>query len=121
MIYFQIHFSIIRHVLYILKIYFQVVGIDFALNHLIKLKYFVTANSAQATVTFASFYYEFNFKNQSFISQTLNYYFHINKTLLKYRVIYRSVDKLKLNYPTYYKGKRNKFLIDRMEISWAFT
>ena len=34
----------------------------------------------------------------------------------KYRVIHRSVDKLKLNYPTYYKGKRNKFLIDRMEI-----
>ena len=33
-----------------------------------------------------------------------------------YRVIHRSVDKLKLNYPTYYKGKRNKFLIDRMEI-----
>ena len=35
---------------------------------------------------------------------------------LTYRVIHRSVDKLKLNYPTYYKGKRNKFLIDRMEI-----
>ena len=35
---------------------------------------------------------------------------------LLYRVIHRSVDKLKLNYPTYYKGKRNKFLMDRMEI-----
>ena len=33
-----------------------------------------------------------------------------------YRVIHRNVDKLKLNYPTYYKDKRNKFLIDRMEI-----
>ena len=37
-------------------------------------------------------------------------------SLYIYRVIHRSVDKLKLNYPTYYKGKRNKFLIDRMEI-----
>ena len=50
MIYFQIHFSIIIHALYILKIYCQVVGIDFALNHLIKLKYFVTADSAQANI-----------------------------------------------------------------------
>ena len=50
MIYFQIHFSIIIHALYILKIYCQVVGIDFALNHLIKLKYFVTADSAQAII-----------------------------------------------------------------------
>ena len=74
----------IIHALYILKIYFQVVRIDFALNHLIKLKYFVTADSAQA-ITFAGLYYEFNFKNQSFVSQThINYYFHINKTLLKY-------------------------------------
>ena len=39
-----------------------------------------------------------------------------NKKLMYYRVIHRSFDKLKLNYPTYYKGKRNKFLIDRMEI-----
>ena len=30
--------------------YFQVVRIDFALNHLIKLKYFVTADSAQANI-----------------------------------------------------------------------
>ena len=40
----------IINALYILKIYFQVVGIDFALNHLMKLKYFVTADSAQANV-----------------------------------------------------------------------
>ena len=40
----------IIHALYILKIYFQVVGVEFALNHLIKLKYFVTANSAQANI-----------------------------------------------------------------------
>ena len=38
----------IIHALHILKIYCQVVGIDFALNHSIKLKYFVTADSAQA-------------------------------------------------------------------------
>ena len=50
MIYFQIHFSIIIHALYILKIYCQVVGIDFALNHLIKLKYFVTTDSVQANI-----------------------------------------------------------------------
>ena len=50
MIYFQIHFSVIIHALYILKIYCQAVGIDFALNHLIKLKYFVTADSAQANI-----------------------------------------------------------------------
>ena len=50
MIYFQIHFSIIIHALYILRIYIQVVGIDFALNHLIKLKYFVMADSAQANI-----------------------------------------------------------------------
>ena len=50
MIYLQIHFSIIIHALYILKIYCQVLGIDFALNHLIKLKYFVTADSAQANI-----------------------------------------------------------------------
>ena len=50
MIYFQIHFSIIIHALNILKIYCQAVGIDFALNHLIKLKYFVTADSAQANI-----------------------------------------------------------------------
>ena len=36
--------------LYILKIYFQVVGIDFASNYVIKLKYFVTADPAQANV-----------------------------------------------------------------------
>ena len=47
MIYFQIHFS---YALNILKIYRQVVGIEFALNHLIKLKYFVTADSAQANI-----------------------------------------------------------------------
>ena len=40
----------IIHVLYILKIYCEVVGIDFVLNHLIKLKYFVTADSAQANI-----------------------------------------------------------------------
>ena len=40
----------IIHALYILKIYFQVVGIDFALNHLIKLKYFVTDDSAQTNI-----------------------------------------------------------------------
>ena len=40
----------IIHALYILKIYCQVVGIDFVLNHLIKLKYFVTADSAQANI-----------------------------------------------------------------------
>ena len=40
----------IIHALYILKIYCQVLGIDFALNHLIKLKYFVTANSTQANI-----------------------------------------------------------------------
>ena len=74
----------IIHVLYILRIYFQVVGINFALNHLIKLKYFVTADSAQADIP--GLYHEFNFKNQSFVYQTLlNYYFHINKTLLNYR------------------------------------
>ena len=49
MISFQIHFSMIIYALYILKIYFQVVGIDFPLNHL-KLKYFVTADSAQANI-----------------------------------------------------------------------
>ena len=41
----------IIHALHILKIYCQVVGIHFALNHLIKLKYFVTADSAQANLT----------------------------------------------------------------------
>ena len=40
----------IIHALYILKIYCQVVGIDFASNHLIKLKYIVTADSAQANI-----------------------------------------------------------------------
>ena len=40
----------IIHAIYILKIYCQVVEIDFALNHLIKLKYFVTADSAQANI-----------------------------------------------------------------------
>ena len=40
----------ILYALYILKIYCQVVGIDYALNHLIKLKYFVTADSAQAII-----------------------------------------------------------------------
>ena len=40
----------IIHALYILKIYCQVVGIDFVLNHLIKLIYFVTADSAQANI-----------------------------------------------------------------------
>ena len=40
----------ILHALYILRIYFQIVGIDFALNHLIKLKYFMTADSAQANI-----------------------------------------------------------------------
>ena len=50
MIYFQKHLSMIVHALYILKIYFQVVGIDFATNYLIKLKYFVTADSAQAII-----------------------------------------------------------------------
>ena len=40
----------IIHALYILKIYSQVVGIDFALNRLIKLKYFVTTDSAQAII-----------------------------------------------------------------------
>ena len=40
----------IIHALYILKIYFQVVGIDFALNHLIKLKYFVKPDFAQANI-----------------------------------------------------------------------
>ena len=73
-----IHAYIIIHTLYILKIYFHVIGIDFALNHLIKLKYFVTADSAKANIP--GLYYEFNFKNQSFVYQTLlNYYFHINK------------------------------------------
>ena len=38
------------HALYILKIYCQVVGIDFALNHLIKLYYFVTADFVQANI-----------------------------------------------------------------------
>ena len=41
---------IIVHALYIPKIYCQVVGIDFVLNHLIKLKYIVTADSAQANI-----------------------------------------------------------------------
>ena len=50
MMYFQVHFSIIIHALYILRIYFQIVGIDFDLNHLIKLKYFVTADSAQVNI-----------------------------------------------------------------------
>ena len=50
MIYFQIHFSKIIHALCIRKIYCQVVRIDFALNHLIKLKYFVMADSAQANI-----------------------------------------------------------------------
>ena len=40
----------IIHALYILKIYCQVLRIDCALNHLIKLKYFVTADSAQANI-----------------------------------------------------------------------
>ena len=40
----------IMHVLYILKKYCQVLGIDFVFNHLIKLKYFVTADSAQANI-----------------------------------------------------------------------
>ena len=40
----------IIHALYILKIYCQVVGIEFASNYLIKLKYFVTADSAQANI-----------------------------------------------------------------------
>ena len=40
----------IIHALYILKIYCEFVGIDFALNHLIKLKYFVTADSAQVKI-----------------------------------------------------------------------
>ena len=40
----------IIHALYILKIYCKVAGIDFALNHLIKLKYFVTADSAQGII-----------------------------------------------------------------------
>ena len=61
---------------------------------------------------------ETHIKNQMFTSQIT---FHVNTTtnagrVAMYRVIHRSVDKLKLNYPTYYKGKRNKFLIDRMEI-----
>ena len=50
MVSYQIHFSIIIHALNILKIYFQVVEIDFDLNHLIKLKYFVTADSAQVNI-----------------------------------------------------------------------
>ena len=49
-IYFQIHFSMIIHALYILKIYREIVRIDFTLNHLIKRKYFVTADSAQANI-----------------------------------------------------------------------
>ena len=40
----------IIHALYILRIYFQIVEIDFALNHLIKVKYFVTADSAQTNI-----------------------------------------------------------------------
>ena len=40
----------IIHALHMSKIYCQVVGIDFALNHLIKVKYFVTADSAQAII-----------------------------------------------------------------------
>ena len=40
----------ILNALHILKIFCQVVGIDFALNRLIKLKYFVTADSAQANI-----------------------------------------------------------------------
>ena len=40
----------IIHALYILKICCQVVGIDFALNHLIKLKYFAMADFAQANI-----------------------------------------------------------------------
>ena len=38
----------IIHALYILKKYCQILRIEFASNHLIKLKYFVTADSAQA-------------------------------------------------------------------------
>ena len=40
----------IIHVLYIFKIYCQVLGIEFASNHLIKLKYIVTADSTQANI-----------------------------------------------------------------------
>ena len=50
MIYLQIQFSMIIQALYILKIYCQVLGIDFVVNDLIKLKYFVTADSAQANI-----------------------------------------------------------------------
>ena len=39
----------IIHAFYILKIYFQVVKIDFASNYL-KLKYFVMADSAQVII-----------------------------------------------------------------------
>ena len=49
-------------------------------------------------------------------NNTIQSFIYLNKVIVTYRVIHRSVDKLKLNYPTYYKGKRNKFLIDRMEI-----
>ena len=36
-------------------------------------------------LTFAGLYFEFNFENQAFATQTLlNYYFHITKTQLKY-------------------------------------
>ena len=44
----------IIHALYIFRIYCQVVvsscSIDFALNHLIKLKYIMTADPAQANI-----------------------------------------------------------------------
>ena len=40
----------IVHTLCIHKIYFKVVGIEFASIYLIKLKYFVTADSAQANI-----------------------------------------------------------------------
>ena len=40
----------IIHALYILKKYCQILRIDFVLNHLIKLKYIVTADSAQANI-----------------------------------------------------------------------
>ena len=51
----------IIHALYILKIHFQVVGIDFASNHLIKLKVFrdgrfCTSYHSQVSVIFFFFY-----------------------------------------------------------------
>ena len=38
------------HVLHILKIYFQIVGIDFPSDYLIKLKSFGTGDSTQAII-----------------------------------------------------------------------